>query len=336
MPGPGSYAGNTLVVFRDERKVHFLTRGNVDGIISAALWLHHDPALRVSFVPSGDVAVDVMRKDIGSERFVLVDLGMTPRLNKTLHDKAKLPQDILYLDHHQQSLEQAGDLPGYVDATIRPGISAAGVVYEHLGLGPDHEHLVALADHVEFLDTERLRRMTDEGPEGRIEDEARILDFAWRHQVEDDRFRYYAACRLAKGRWPSQVSEVRARYLKMVNEGRWEKALDRVRGRMQIQHEVALLDFGRRKPSLFGFGARAVSEVARQEGAKVAALVNRRPEVSSISLRRTGRGALDLGRFVHDFTQHHGIVGGGHPHAAGAKIPTRQVRRFMHDIYCLA
>ncbi len=324
------------MVLRDERKVHFLTRGNVDGIASAALWLHHEPQLRVSFVPSGDVAVDVMRKDISSERFVLVDLGMTPRLRKTLHDKEKLPQHILYLDHHQQSLELAGTIPPSVDATIRPGLSAAGVVYEHLGLGPDHEHLAAIADHVEFLETPRLRRLMEEHPPGKIEDEARILDFAWRHQVEDDRFRYYAARRLSKGRWPSEVSEVRARYLKMINEGRWEKALDRVRDRIMIKHEVALLEFGRRKPSLMGFGARAVSEVARQMGAKVAALVNKRPEVSSISLRRTGNGGLDLGGFVHEFTSHHGIVGGGHPHAAGAKIPTKRVGQFMHEIYCLA
>lgn len=324
------------MVFQDDRKVHLLTRGNVDGILSAALWLHTDPRLRVSFVPSGDVAVDVMRKDIGSERFVLVDLGLTPRLVKTLHDKTKLKQATLYLDHHEQSKDYLPQLPGAVEAVVDTSTSAAGVVYDHLRMGAEHEHLVGIADQVEYLDTPLLRRLSRDIGGGRIEDEGRILDFAWRHQVEDDRFRYYAARRLAKGRWPSEVSEVRARYLRMVNEGRWEKALDRVRDRLVMKHEVALLDFGRRKPSLLGFGARAVSEVARQAGAKVAALVNRRPEVSSISLRRTSAGdGLDLGRFVHEFTSEHGIVGGGHPQAAGAKIPTRQVGKFMHEIYCL-
>lgn len=290
----------------------------------------------MSFVPSGDVAVDVMRKDIGSEQFVLVDLGLTPRLAKTLNDKTKLPQSTVYLDHHEQSKDFLPQLPPSVYAHIETGISAASVVHGHLGLGREHEHLVAIADHVEYLETDLRRRVEQEHGAARVEDEGRILDFAWRHQVEDDRFRYYAARRLAKGRWPSEVSEVRARYLRMINEGRWEKALERVRERIVVQHEVALLEFGRRKPSLLGFGARAVSEVARQAGAKIAALINRRPEVSSISLRRTAAGDLDLGRFVHDFTTEHGIVGGGHPHAAGAKIPTRQVGRFMHEIYCLA
>lgn len=314
-----------------------LTRGNVDGIVCAALGLAHDPAARVSFVPSGDVAVDVMRKDIGSKHFLLADLGMTPRLLKTMQDKAKTRQRVTYLDHHQQSMDTLGALPEATEAEVRTGLSAAGVVQEHLGLGRRFDHLVALADRVEYCDTPKLRSLVDTFGSERVEREARILDFSWRHQVEDDRFRAYAARKLRTGRWPSEVSEVRARYLRMLNEGRWEKALDRVRNRMLIKHEVALLQFGRRKPSLLGFGARAVSEVARQAGAKVAIMVNRRPEVSSISLRRTeDRCDFDLGAFVTDFTRQHGIVGGGHPQSAGAKIQTRAVDRFLHEVYCLA
>lgn len=320
----------------DDRKVHLLTRGNVDGIVSAALCLAHDPRMKVSFVPSGDVAVDVMRRDIGSRRFVLADLGLTPRLLKTLYDKSKTRQTVLYLDHHQQSLDQLADIPDGIEAVVRTGLSAAGVVYDHLGLGSEYEALVAVADHVEYCETERLRRVGEVLGRDRLETEARVLDFAWRQQVEDDRFRYYAARHLAEGRLPSEVSEVRARYLRMVNDGRWEKALDRVRDRLVMKHEVALLEFGRRKPSLHGFGARAVSEVARQMGARVAVLVNRRPDVSSISLRRTRDEGMDLGAFVTAFTQEHGIVGGGHPHSAGAKIQSRAVREFLHELYCLA
>lgn len=298
--------------------------------------MSQDPNLKVSFVPSGDVAVDVMRRDIGSKQFVLVDLGLTPRLVKTLHDKAKLPQSVLYLDHHTGSLEMADQLPAATDATIRTDLSAAGVVFDHLGLGDRHEHLVALADHMEFMPTQRLGEVMERVGESKLLEEARVLDFAWRAKVEDDRFRYYAARRLAEGRWPSDISEVRGRYLQMVNEGRWEKALNRVRERIQFKHEVGLLQFGRRKPSLFGFGARAVSEVARQEGAKVAVLVNRRPNESSLSLRRTNPSELDLGGFAKEFTTIHGIVGGGHPHAAGAKIPSHCVRDLLHQLYCLA
>lgn len=320
----------------DDRKVHLLTRGNVDGIVSAALWLSVEPSLKVSFVPSGDVAVDVMRRDLGSRHLILADLGLTPRLLKTFKDKSGLRQKITYLDHHQGSAELAHEIPAHVEQSIRTDLSAAGVVRHHLGLGSHVDHLVGIADLVEYMDTPLVDRLRHQHGADHLDHEAKILDFAWRQKVEDDRFRYYAARRLAEGRWPSEVSEVKARYLQVVNEGRWEKALDRVRERISIKHEVALLQFGRRKPSLFGFGARAVSEVARQAGARVAALINRRPDSSSISLRRTAESTLDLGALAREFTEIHGIVGGGHPHSAGAKIPSPAVRDLMHQVYSLA
>lgn len=317
----------------DDRKIHLLTRGNVDGIICAALFLHHNPNLKVTFTPSGDGAVDVMRKDMGSSQFILTDLGLTPRLLKTFNDKRGFGQEILYLDHHKGSLDQADQIPDNVDSVIDTKASAASVVYEHLGLNSDHAHLVALADHVEFCNSPFLDHFAGD----KMDLEAKTLDFSWRQKVEDDRFRYFAARKLASGAWPSEVSEIRARYLTMVNEGRWERALEKVRNRMTIQHEVGLVQFGRHKPSLFGFGSRAVSEVARQEGASVAMLLNKRSDLSTLSLRRTKQShELDLGEMVSDFTMNNGIVGGGHPHAAGAKIPTKVTSMFLKELLALA
>lgn len=321
----------------DDRKTHLLTRGNVDGIISAAFFLARDAGTRVTFVPSGDMAVEHMRRDIASTHLYLVDLGLTPRLTKALNDKAKTRQRVCYLDHHLQSAVAWEHLHG-TQGEVRQGLSAASVAYEHLGLNGVHSKLAALADLIEYCPTPRLDEACAQYGRKRVESEARMLDFAWRLRVDDDRFRLQAARRLSAGRWPSEVPEIRARYLQMVNEDRWERALERVRERIELQHNVALLRFGRRKPSLFGFGSRALAAVAREEGADVAVLLNMRSSVSSMSLRRTGSDerALNLGGFVHDFTQHHGIVGGGHPHSAGARIPTSSVPAFLREVYCLA
>lgn len=324
---------------RDDRKNHLLTRGNVDGIISAALFLAKDPSTKVSFVPSGDMAVDVLRKDISSHEFYLVDLGLTPRLVKTLNDKSKTRQKVHYLDHHEQSDLQLRDLDDDLEGIVVQGVSAAGVAYDYLGLNGAHRHLVALADLIEYCPSPLLAEVEADFGTERMEEEARMIDFAWRYRVDDDRFRYNAARRLAEGRWPSEVPEVKGRYLQMVNEQRWDRALERVRERVELKHNVALLRFGRRKPSLFGFGSRALSEVAKELGASVAMLMNRRNHLSSISLRRTGGDdgdPMNLGQFVSDFTAEHGIVGGGHPHSAGAKIPTSAVSNFLHDVYCFA
>lgn len=306
--------------------------------MSAALFLAREPGTRVTFVPSGDMAVDHLRRDIASDSFYLVDLGLTPRLIKTLNDKAKAErQRVVYLDHHQQSAELWRELDSHAEGVIRQGISAAGVAHEFLGLNGAHKHLVAVADQVEYCPSPLLREAVTEHGQARIDEEARILDFSWRFKVDDDRFRLGAARRLADGRWPSEIPEVVGRYRQMCSERRWERALERVRERVELRHKVALLRFGRRKPSLFGFGSRALTEVARQEKADVAIMLNKRPELTSTSLRRTGIDSdLNLGRFVSDFTATHGIVGGGHPHSAGAKIPTRAVGDFLHEVYCLA
>ncbi len=323
---------------RDDRKVHLLTRGNVDGIISAALFLAQDPDVKVSFVPSGDLAVDVLRKDISSHEFYLVDLGLTPRLIKTLNDKAKTRQHVTYLDHHEQSEIQLDELEGDMDGIVRQGVSAAGVAYDYLGLNGAHEHLVALADMVEYCPSPLLAKVESTVGAARMEEEARMLDFAWRYRVDDDRFRYTAARKLAAGKWPSEVPEVKSRYYQMVNEKRWDRALERVRERVELKHNVALLRFGRRKISLFGFGSRALTEVAKELGASVAVLLNRRNHLSSLSMRSTGLDddSFNLGQFVSEFTQQHGIVGGGHPNSAGAKIPTASVPQFLHEVYCFA
>ncbi|HLF16573.1 MAG TPA: hypothetical protein VI796_03975 [Candidatus Thermoplasmatota archaeon] len=312
----------------------------MDGIISAALFLARDPATKVTFVPSGDMAVEALRKDIGSEEFYLVDLGLTPRLAKTIHDKAKTRQRVCYLDHHQQSSDGWAGIEGDTDGEVRQGVSAAGVAYDYLGLNGDHKHLVAIADLIEYCPSPLLSEVESAVGHDRMVEEARMLDFAWRFRVDDDRFRVQAARRLAAGRWPSEVQEIKSRYYQMLNEKRWDQALERVRERVELKHNVALLRFGRRKTSLFGFGSRALAEVARELGARVAVLLNRRSSLSSLSLRRTGSPAdgsdLNLGRLVADFTAEHGVVGGGHPHSAGAKIPTRAVPLFLKEVYCLA
>src|SRR5687767_12138658 len=64
--------------WKDDRRTHLITRGNVDGIVSAAFFYARDPAVRVSFVTSTSAALDVVRRDIQSKDFFLVDLGITP------------------------------------------------------------------------------------------------------------------------------------------------------------------------------------------------------------------------------------------------------------------
>lgn len=313
----------------------------MDGIVSAAFFYAKDPSLRVSFVTSATAAVDVVRRDIQSRDFFLVDLGVTPELVKNLHDKVKLGARVHLLDHHQQSESLVGTTPSGFSVVAYQGSSAASVALKYLQMNGGREKLAALADIIEYCRSDYLEKAEGEFGWERLQAEAKILDYAWRLQVDDDRFRQTAARRLSEGLWPSEIGEIHRRYLQVVNEGRWERALEKVRSRLVVRDRIAVLRFGRYRTSLFGFGSRALSKVAEDEGCSVAVMINSRKKQSSLSLRGLGpeyagpHPPLNLGRFVSEFTAEHGFSGGGHPSSAGAKIYTRDVPRFLQEIYCL-
>lgn len=329
-------------LWRDERRFHLITRGNVDGIVSAAFFLARHPDIKVSFVTSGSGAVEALRRDIQSAEFFIVDLGATGDLVETIRHKVHLGAKIHVLDHHQQT--EALDSEGDLEAYAKQGVSAAALSYRFLGLDGAHTHLAAVADVVEFCTGDERQRAELVHGKQRLLEEARILDFSWRLAVDDDRFRFQAARKLAEGLWPSQVPEVKRRYLQVLNEGRWERALDKVRHHLQIRNGVGVLRFGRYRTSLHGFGTRALSHVAEETGCRVALLVNSRKNLSSLSLRGVGPlypagvtpSGLNLGRFAEHFTLEYGVAGGGHPSSAGAKIHTRDLPAFIEQLHALA
>ena len=332
-PAPGTW--------KDDRKTHLITRGNVDGIVSAAFFYQRDPSVRVSFVTSTSAALDVVRRDIQSREFFLVDLGITPELIKNLQDKAKLGAKIHILDHHQQTEAFALVENSGLDVHAYQGASAASVTLDFLKVNHGAYRLAAIADIVEYCQSPYLAQAEAEHGWERLREEARILDYSWRFMVDDDRFRQIAARKLAEGLWPSEIGEIHRRYLQVANEGRWERALEKVRSRLVVKDRVGVLRFGRYRTSLFGFGTRALAKVAEEEGCSVAVMINSRKNRSSLSLRGVGaeyngkRPPLNLGEFVNQFTLEYGLSGGGHPSSAGAKIHTRDVPTFLQEVYCL-
>jgi hypothetical protein len=322
--------------WRDERDVHLLTRGNVDGIVASAFFLARYPRGRVTYVPSSSLAVEVLRRDLSSRAFFLIDLGISPRLARTIRLKDKTRQEVLCIDHHQQSAQYEGALGPHAAVVVREGVSAATLAHDAFGLNGEHDHLAAVADHVEYCASPYLAKAVDGVGLERVDLEGRVLDFAWRCQLDDDRFRAFAARRLSMGLWPSEVEEIRRRYYRVLNENRWQRAIERVRAHLEVRDGVALLHFGKRKPSLFGFGTRALTSVAMEEGCRLALLVNERRRVTSVAMRSIGPPSVNLGRIAERFTAEFGVVGGGHPSSAGAKVMTRDLPAFLEALACEA
>jgi hypothetical protein len=287
-----------------------ITRGNVDGIVCAAVFLERFPEGEVTFISSPPSAARAAAGDVTSTQMIIADVPLNEELLAIVDSDPR----ITLVDHHPSCADHPR---AFVDRTR----SAAGVLHDRLGAVAGVASAVALADLYERSDSKLLARSVNEIGRERTELEARILDFAWRCNVADDAFRLVAARELSRGLRPSECEAIMKRYGAVMNGDRWAKAVRRVRDRLEVRGGLAILDLRRERPSLHGFGAMALAQAARERGCGYAMLVHDSGRTSIASLRACGGTELDLGLFVQKFAVRHGAEGGGHHASAGVRVP---------------
>lgn len=311
---------------RDDRDRHLITRGNVDGIASTAIFLSKHPLSRVSFVTSPRAAAAVLAMDRTSTEIFLVDIALIDDVVNAASSRLE-EQTVYAVDHHPSSVSE--ELNGI--KIVEEGRSAAGVLYNFLHGDPNLKRLVGIADLLEYCDTDLLRDMMKRHGAQRMDEESKILDFSWRLDIDDDDFRSTAAKHLATGPWPSQVSSIKRRYIQVINERRWPKAVARINAGLEVRGGVGIFQCHEKNRSLYGFGTRVLADVCYRRGYQYAVMLNDRKDSCSVSVRGMSQKGLDVGRFVEDFTSRHGIDGGGHPTSAGARIPLMAANRFVEE-----
>ena len=311
---------------RDDREKHLITRGNVDGIVSASIFLNRYPNSRVSFITSPTAGARALSRDFTSKEIYLADVALVPDVAEAMATR-KDRQKVFLIDHHPTPNDPC--LNGI--KVINEGMSAAGVLYHFLNSSNSMKKLVAIADLVEYFETPILAEIIGDNGQQKVYEESHILDFSWRLNIEDDYFRMQAALHLSEGLWPSQVGPIKRRFVQVVNEQRWPKALARAQSGMFVRGNVGIFDGTDKNRSLYGFGTRAIVEVAMRRGCRYALMINERKMHSSISMRGMCANGTNLGRFAEDFTAIHGLEGGGHPSSAGARIPVERTSMFVEE-----
>ncbi|MFA5312803.1 MAG: hypothetical protein WC375_05710, partial [Methanomassiliicoccales archaeon] len=254
---------------RDDRDKHLITRGNVDGIASAAIFLSQHPLSRITFITSPRAAAHALAKDKASKEVYLVDVALTKDVIESV-GSVKGSQMVFAVDHHPSSVLE--DLNGI--KIVEEGRSAAGVLYKYLRASPHLKKLVAIADQLEYCDTDVLHDVLRKHGQQKLNDEARVLDFSWRLNIEDDEFRQIASQHLSEGAWPSQIGAIKRRYMQVVNENRWPKAVARVKAGLQVRDKVGIFQCHEKNRSLYGFGTRALVDVAQRWGCSYALMLN--------------------------------------------------------------
>ncbi|MCE5295941.1 MAG: DHH family phosphoesterase [Euryarchaeota archaeon] len=281
---------------------------------------------RISFITSPRAAANALGKDRMSKEVYLVDVALTDDVAESVRAR-KGSQTIFAVDHHPSSVLE--ELDGI--KIVEEGRSAAGVLHKYLKASPNLKKLVAIADQLEYCDTDVLHDVLKRHGQQKVNDEAMVLDFSWRLNIDDDEFRTIASQHLSEGAWPSQICAIKRRYLQVVNENRWPKAISRVKAGLQVRDKVGIFQCNEKNRSLYGFGTRALVEVAHRWGCSYALMLNDRKENCSVSIRGMDPRGMDVGQFVEDFVTRHGMDGGGHPTSAGARIPLPVETRFVDE-----
>lgn len=296
----------------------------MDGIISAAVFLERFPGAETIFVTSPPAAARALREDRSRSPIYIADLALTDELAGAIRS---VPGEraVVFTDHHPTNEDVEG-------AVIDESRSAAGILHRCLGSSARMRNAVALADLYERSGAEVLEDAARQHGRARLEEECTVLDFAWRHNVKDDEFRREAAAGLSRGLWPSEVPSVLERFMKVREGGRWNKALDRVRARLERRGAVGVLDLRSGRTSLHGFGGKALLEVAREQGCRYAMLIHGRDGEAVVSLRAVDPHGIDLGKFAEQFARRHGRGGGGHPASAGTRLPGNAASLMIEEL----
>ena len=213
-----------------------VTRGNLDGIVSAAVFLNRFPGSPIKFVTSPASAATMLHS-IGGDIVYLADLSLTPELTHTVEH---CDMEVRVIDHH----------PSTVRAKLchhRYCVSSP-LLYRVLE-GRDMDDVVALADLYERCDTPLLSAAIARHGWEVLKHEAEVLDFAWRIGVGDDAFRLEAATLLSSGSLPSCHPSILQRYDARVRGGGWDKALVSVREAMKFRGRIGVLELGKRRRS---------------------------------------------------------------------------------------
>src|SRR5512133_2269944 len=127
---------------RENAVERLITRGNLDGIACAAIFLQSNPEGRVSFVTSPPAALREVQS-CRSGRALIADLPLTAELAEVLEARRG---EVRLVDHHPTTLFSE-------HAIIDLERSAAGALHAFLGHHPSLCNLAALADHHERCGT---------------------------------------------------------------------------------------------------------------------------------------------------------------------------------------
>ena len=305
-----------------------MVHGDSDGVACGALSmqaLSHVNDVKVYFTHPAGLAEDLAHVKPGDSVFI-ADIALSEshvaELISLLERVLDNGGSVIYVDHHPLPLDlSVSDIPGTVVHDV--GASASELVYRRLwpGLGRLGERVALLGAIGDYLDdTLWVRDALERWDKRHIYFEAGVLSQGLEGSRRMYDFKREVVRHLASGALPSSLE-------KLLHRAAYQAARDEEM-RIFVEHHAKRLGhiaYVIEPPGSVGKAAR-YAMVSR--GTLVGVAIERRNDVAIMSLRAP-RSGPDLNRILRRIAKSLGGTGGGHPWAAGARIPWNRLSEFL-------
>ncbi len=305
------------------------THGDTDGICSAAVILAGYRNAKVWITSPVGILRDL--KDCNDEEVFILDIALSERDREDIFTELKrLSQGkTVYIDHHPLPAGvMSGDLP-CTEVIIDPSRSASELTYHWLKEKiPDEMSRVALFGAISDYcdDTDFTKNEIDVYDKRTIHLEAGLLSQCLGESKGDYALKKEVIDKLSRGKMPSEVKRIIERALSaMKKEWRLYKL---VRDKVVTHNGIAVVrDIPRgispSKAAKFALGAG---------GCPLGLGIKKRDGHVDISIRKKRDFHLDLNRALRIIALRYDGSGGGHPAAAGARIPAGHLEAFIDTL----
>ena len=301
------------------------THSDCDGICAGAIALAANPDARVFFTHPYGLLEDLENVREG-DGVIICDIALSEDKLQAILEKFSLINEsggLTYIDHHplpEGLLEK--DIPG--KAVHKMGSSASELTYMffHDKIGPLLNRVAiygAIADYLD--DTPVINNLLRGWDKRRIYFESGILVQGLEGKKREHDFKRTLVFHLAENIPPSAHPHLLESAIK--NTRREEEVIRSLKDRVHVEGSVAyVLDIS------FSLGKTAIYARALTN-ALVGLAGERRKGMIDMSLR-TCYENIDLNRILRRIAPSLGGSGGGHPQAAGARIPEEKFNEFLN------
>lgn len=307
--------------------IWIFTHGDGDGLCAGALAFAAHPEAHVFFTHPYGLLEDldqVRDQDV----IIICDIAFSEiHLPKLLETFSTIERDgeLIYIDHHPlpETISQ-DDIPGKVVVTL--GSSASELAYSFFKsrLSSLQSRVAIYGAIADYLDnTSLMRRLLKEWDKRRIYFETGILVQGIEGLKRDYDFKREIVSNLAENTPPIFHNELIENAIK--NTRREEEILHELRKCIHVVGEVAYVlnvPFSLGKTALY---TRALAN------ASVGVAGEERKDMVDMSLR-TCKEDVDLNKMLRRITPNYGGSGGGHPAAAGARVPKERFVEFIEEM----